>query len=75
MSKHTVNLHALSPAQVELLDTWYALDSNNITRLLSIINKTSLICHMDERYNLNKDDARSLLTLSDVLAGLINSNK
>ena len=75
MSKHTIDLKHLTPEQVEILDTWYALDSDNLTRLQSVISKTSLIYHLDDRYHLSQADARALLTLSDLVAALINTSK
>jgi hypothetical protein len=61
---------SLTPEQVHMVDTWHAIEKVNIPTLLHSISKIALITALDDRYHLSKEEAKALLTLSDLLYAL-----
>jgi len=64
---------SLTDDQIHMLDQWHAIEKDNIPTLLHCICKVALIHHVDDQYHLSKQEAKSLLTLSDVLLHLAST--
>lgn len=68
-----INMGKLNQEQIDILQTWYSLESDNLHIILQSIGKLSFICHLDENYHMKKSEAETLLTLSDLIVALIKA--